>query len=100
MSGDENNQECCEAFIWLQPDEDEGVADCGCKLHRGYAPNNDGNDPAIVFCPMHEAAPELLAACQSVVRAQQDGGVSMADLVTISDDLIRAAIAKATGLQS
>ncbi len=40
---------------------------------------------------------ELLAACKAYVLARNDGGVSMADLSTIADTKIRAAIANAEG---
>ena len=38
-----------EPFIWLQSDEPEGVAVCGCRL--GFI----GADPAVWLCPKHKA---------------------------------------------
>lgn len=52
-------------WIWLQDDEVEGRAECGCELHRVY---DMTDNPAIVFCPLHEAAPKMLA----VLRYAQD----------------------------
>lgn len=47
---------CDKVFIWLQDDEGEGVADCGCKLVREW---DDGN-PAFIMCAMHLAATKKL----------------------------------------
>jgi len=54
-----------EPDIWLQPDEDNGHADCGCELKRAH---QRGDDPAFTFCPMHEAAGELLKAAKRVLE--------------------------------
>jgi hypothetical protein len=37
------------AYIWLQDDEPEGVADCGCRLIRSYK----GSGPAVILCLGH-----------------------------------------------
>jgi hypothetical protein len=39
------------AYIWLQDDESEGVADCGCRLIRSY----QGSGPAVILCLAHAA---------------------------------------------
>ncbi|KKN81095.1 hypothetical protein LCGC14_0323140 [marine sediment metagenome] len=39
---------------WIQGDEPAVPAKCGCEL-RGLA---------VVLCPLHAAAPDLLAACE------------------------------------
>lgn len=56
-----------EPDIWLQEYEAEGVADCGCRLVSGVesedgGPGEDG--AAFYFCPLHAAAPALLAALE------------------------------------
>lgn len=50
--------------IWLNEDEEKGIAGCGCILFRNY--EGSGN-PAIVFCPEHDAAPDLLEACKKAL---------------------------------
>ena len=42
--------------IWLQEDESEGVAKCGCRLVN----NLHGGGAAVFLCPMHAAAPVML----------------------------------------
>jgi len=56
-----------EPNIWLQDDEPEGQADCGCILQAEYDGADDiadgaAGNPAYFQCPLHAAAPELLAA--------------------------------------
>lgn len=48
-------------FIWLQEDEAEGVADCGCRVM-----DPDGRGIQVHLCAMHEAAPKMLAALMRV----------------------------------
>ena len=51
------------AIIWLQPDEEEGSACCGCRLI------NDEEGARFIMCPAHNAyheaidAVELLRTC-------------------------------------
>ena len=69
-----------------RPSESKDVSQhepCGC-VGLGYAVN---------FCPLHEAARELLEACKSLIST---GGVRGAGL-TNAIDRARAAIAKAEG---
>ena len=47
-----------EPYIWLQEDESEGSADCGCRLVADL----DGRGAAMFLCPMHESAPGMLKA--------------------------------------
>lgn len=44
-------------YIWLQPDETEGSASCGCFLQ-----DNDGSGARLWQCATHGAAPALIAA--------------------------------------
>lgn len=46
--------------IWIQKQEGEGRADCGCTLQQTY---DDG--PKFFFCPLHKAAADLLKACKA-----------------------------------
>lgn len=79
--------------IWLNADEVEGTADCGCRLVRDHG---SANDPAIFLCPLHTHAAELLAAAERVVRAHlENWRVSKMDFPPI-DDLI-AAVANIKG---
>jgi hypothetical protein len=47
------------AIIWLQDGEEEGTADCGCRLI------NDDEGARFIMCGTHEAAPELLEALRA-----------------------------------
>ena len=87
-------EQCNKSLIWLQDDEPIGRANCGCVLHRAYQPGDGSawDDPAIVLCPLHAAAPELLAACKELVWiAEATHGAH--DKVTAA----RAAISAAEG---
>lgn len=44
-------------YIWSQDSEDRAKADCGCTLEDDYE-----GYPAFWQCPLHNAAPMLLAA--------------------------------------
>ena len=46
-----NENEDTTPFIWLNEDEEEGRADCGCTLIRDY----EGGGPAFIMCPRHLA---------------------------------------------
>jgi hypothetical protein len=50
--------------IWLNEQEDIGVADCGCRLIRDH---KDTGDPAFVFCPLHDCAAKLLKKLEVMV---------------------------------
>ena len=52
-----------EPYIWLQPNENEGVADCGCSLTY-----DDDGDASVTLCRMHEAAPALVEALRAFVE--------------------------------
>jgi len=86
-----------EPYIWLRDDEPEGQADCGCILQAEYdGAEDDGHEsqcgnPALFQCPLHAAAPELLAACEAAA-AHFDGTDAPTGV------RLRAAIAKARGL--
>lgn len=49
--------------------------ECGCKLHRA---GNTGKDIAFRFCPLHRAAPALLAALNKI-RDIATAGLDEAD---------------------
>ena len=58
--------------IWLQEAEESGSADCGCRLdaeYRGEEDSGNNGSPALFFCPLHAAAPKLLAVLKSSRRA-------------------------------
>lgn len=74
--------EVCQINHWGNPERD---------LTRDPKPTGQAEANARLIA----AAPDLLAACQAYVRARNDGGISMADLASIADGLIRAAISKA-----
>ncbi len=48
-----------DGYIWLAKSEASTSAECGCELIRQH---KTSNDPALVLCPMHEAAPTMLQA--------------------------------------
>ena len=51
--------------IWLQEHEEAGTADCGCHLeaeYRGETDSGNNSSPAFFFCPLHQAAANLLSA--------------------------------------
>jgi len=78
--------------IWLQPDEDRGKADCGCVLKRGHQ-NTD--DPAFSFCPLHQAAGELLEELQGLVGIVLDVAGNRTDAIMEVDDPMILAAQKA-----
>jgi len=52
-------------YIWLQEDESEGRAKCGCRVVCDL----NGRGAAVFLCPMHEAAPEMLKKIARPSRA-------------------------------
>lgn len=58
-----------DTSIWLQPNEAEGTCDCGCLLVRA---NESSDDPAFVFCPLHDAAEELYKVLERFTRITPD----------------------------
>jgi len=57
-----------EPYIWLQDDETQGRADCGCTLNAdGWKGDEAG--AALFLCPLHEAAADLLGACKAQQKA-------------------------------
>lgn len=53
------------------------MSDCGCRIETTgeYNVEHQGTDEVqiIVYCPMHQAAPELVEACQKMYYALQIG---------------------------
>lgn len=49
-----------EPFIWMQEDETEATADCGCRV----IDNDQGI--RIHLCPLHRAAPRMVAAFKEI----------------------------------
>ncbi len=58
-------------WIWLQDSEDSGKADCGCELFQSH----QGSHAAFFLCRAHDAAPDLLAACQAALSLFTDDPV-------------------------
>jgi len=52
-----------EPFIWLQEDEMRGAAECGCRVS-----NEDGCGVRVDLCPLHAAAPKMLAAVREIAQ--------------------------------
>ena len=79
-----------DGYIWLQDNEDQASAECGCTVYRSHK----GSGPALILCPMHSAAPELLAALEEVEQhAMKYGGVPKS--ATLLWERVQAIIAKA-----
>jgi len=53
-----------EPYIWLNEEEVDGLADCGCSLNRDY---KSSDNPAVFLCPLHEAAGKLLEAAKEMI---------------------------------
>lgn len=49
-----------EPFIWLQEDETEGAADCGCRVI------DDDQGVRVILCPLHQAAPRMIPAFKEI----------------------------------
>ena len=58
-----------EPCIWLNEAEVDGLADCGCSLNRDY---KSSDNPAFFFCPLHEAAEELMEAAKEAIADLED----------------------------
>ncbi len=91
-----------EPYIQLQPAEDKGAAACGCELIRCYDVCGDySDDPAMFLCPLHAAAPDLLAALRDLLQDVEEYGLRDHAGCAINDPpseiAARAAIAKAEG---
>ena len=55
-----------EPWIWLQVEEATGKADaCTCRLDAA-GPDGDDSGAAFYMCPLHAAAPALLAALGAI----------------------------------
>ena len=54
-----------EPYIWLQEDEAEGIAKCGCRLVSDL----HGKGAAVFLCPMHEAAQGMMKKVTRSSRA-------------------------------
>jgi len=52
-------------YIWLQEDEAEGSAKCGCRLVSDL----QGRGAAVFLCPMHEAAQGMMKKVTRPSRA-------------------------------
>lgn len=58
-----------DPFIWLQPDEAEGVSsDGGVRL---VSDHDDSGNPAVFLSPTYRAAPDLLAALKDAEERLQ-----------------------------
>lgn len=63
---------------------------CACR----FISERDGKDLDVLFCPVHAAAPELLAALKSMSESYEHDDLKM---LGRANDAARAAIAKAEG---
>ena len=52
-----------EPFIWLQEDEPQDTADCGCRVT-----DDDGHGVRVELCALHAAAPKMLAALREIAE--------------------------------
>jgi len=72
------------------------MSECKCEIARfGDALREEVTDE-ILFCPMHKAAPELLAACKGALAHLVSGDLTL----DMALNRLRTAIAKAGGEQS
>ncbi len=74
----------------LEEQEDTATLDCGCVLT--HVDEGDYDNPGLLvqlyWCPVHDAAQDLLAACEAIER---DWEHNLTDAIR----LVRAAIEKA-----
>ena len=78
--------------IWLQPGELIGEADCGCKLNAEYGVEGES---AFFFCPLHQAAGELLELLKEYVGIATLTAMTLNPMKTLKK--AQQAIAKAEG---
>ncbi len=69
-----------EPWIWLNPGEPTGKADCGCELNREH---ETSDDPAVILCPLHSSAEELLTMLDEVTRSATLTGGQLARLTSL-----------------
>ena len=78
--------------IWLQEDEANGIADCGCLLMAEFQGDDHGHNgcPAFWFCPLHRAAADLFKALR---EARQKWG-RLHDIISdlVESDKINEAV--------
>ena len=61
-----------EPWIWLQVEEATGKADaCTCRLDAA-GPDGDDSGAAFYMCPLHVAAPNLLAALEALLVTEDE----------------------------
>lgn len=81
--------------IWLRENESTGKFDkCACRLEAEYREPRDNGTPAFFMCPLHAAAPKLLAASQNILanwetKTGNDLAAAVRGLAAIVDDLKR-----------
>ncbi len=69
-----------------------------CDLCSEATEANNGIGWKIVRCPLHEAAPDLLATCKEVLRLVDMDGLGEPRIVTLLEDAIaKTAGSSATG---
>ncbi len=79
-------------YLWLQENEREGKASCGCLL--GY--DEDGS-AQFTFCKLHEAAPYFLAACHELQDwLHDDTKFDAGEFLDLADKLTSKVIKRAT----
>lgn len=72
------------------------LVDCGCQVLVW----KDGSGAEVKYCPMHKAAPEMKAACKTLVNSEGRGGMLDKDEIFKAFDLAKQALALMEGDQS
>ena len=67
---------------------------CGCNLNFSLGPDDIPYDLTLAYCPMHKAAPEMLAALTRIATAGTIGDNEMGEWMR---EQARKAIAQARG---
>jgi len=83
-----------EPYLWMQENEVSAQAECGCELHFLRGPM----DAAYFQCPLHAAAPDLLAACEHFEAVYGPDRTFYEMQQTMK--MIHEAIAKAKGVKA
>lgn len=76
---------------------------CGCSVNVQASGNRGGWVATVRYCPLHAAAPDLLAALERIANPPQDKPGPLREMLSqpYEDcrEIARAAIAKATGTE-
>jgi hypothetical protein len=58
-----------QPFLWLDEDENEAVAECGCRLVRDMG--SSGGCPAVFLCAMHKAGAGMYARLEDDLKVAE-----------------------------